>query len=75
MYKAASAAGFAGRHWQGGGCTGSGAHPASTRIRSREKRMWVVYLEVCLAFALAVLIVWWTWPKKRDGRESGKDGQ
>ena len=27
--------------------------------------MWVVYLEVALAFLLAVLIVWWTWPKKR----------
>lgn len=75
MYNAASVAAFAGGHWQGGGWTGNGAHPASTRIRSRQKRMWVVYLEVALAFALAVLIVWWTWPKKRDGQKPGKDGQ
>jgi hypothetical protein len=27
--------------------------------------MWVVYLEVLLALALAVFIVWFTWPKKR----------
>jgi hypothetical protein len=27
--------------------------------------MWIVYLEVGLALVLAVLIVWWTWPKKR----------
>jgi hypothetical protein len=27
--------------------------------------MWVIYLEILLALGLAVLIVWWTWPKKR----------
>jgi len=27
--------------------------------------MWVVYLEMGFALALAVLIVWWTWPKKK----------
>ena len=27
--------------------------------------MWVVYVEILLALALAVFIVWWTWPKKR----------
>ena len=38
--------------------------------------MWVVYLEAGLALVLAVLIVWWTWPKKRGGsREGGKDDQ
>jgi hypothetical protein len=26
--------------------------------------MWVIYLEILLALALAVFIVWWTWPKK-----------
>jgi hypothetical protein len=32
--------------------------------------MWVVILEMALALALLVLIVWWTWPKKpRDGEE------
>jgi hypothetical protein len=30
---------------------------------------------VALAFLLAVLIVWWTWPKKRDGQQRGKDDQ
>jgi uncharacterized membrane protein YccC len=26
--------------------------------------MWVVLLEVAVALALAVFIVWFTWPKK-----------
>jgi hypothetical protein len=35
--------------------------------------MWVVYLEMGFALALAVFIVWFTWPKKRDEeRDSGK---
>jgi len=34
--------------------------------------MWVVYLEMGVALALLILIVWWTWPAKRphDGRAS-----
>jgi len=27
--------------------------------------MWVIYLEVGVALALLLLIVWWTWPKNR----------
>jgi len=27
--------------------------------------MWLIYLELVVALALAVLIVWWTWPKKK----------
>jgi len=27
--------------------------------------MWIVYLEMLLALAVAGLIVWFTWPKKR----------
>jgi len=27
--------------------------------------MWVIYLEIGVALGLAVLIVWWTWPKKK----------
>jgi len=27
--------------------------------------MWVIYLEIVLALALAAFIVWFTWPKKR----------
>jgi len=26
--------------------------------------MWVVFLEISLALALAAFIVWWTWPGK-----------
>jgi hypothetical protein len=36
-------------------------HPARN---GRRYRMWVVYLEMGVALVLAVLIVWWTWPKK-----------
>lgn len=31
--------------------------------------MWVIVLEMGLALALLVLIVWWTWPKKRTNGE------
>jgi hypothetical protein len=34
--------------------------------------MWVVILEMFLALALLVLIVWWTWPKKPGGGEGDK---
>jgi len=27
--------------------------------------MWVIYLEAGVALALLLLIVWWTWPKKK----------
>jgi len=27
--------------------------------------MWIIYLEVLLALALAAFIVWFTWPRKR----------
>jgi CRP-like cAMP-binding protein len=27
--------------------------------------MWVIYLEMAVALALLILIVWWTWPAKR----------
>jgi hypothetical protein len=26
--------------------------------------MWVIYLEIAVALALAAIIVWWTWPRK-----------
>ena len=29
--------------------------------------MWVIYLEMGVALALLILIVWWTWPAKRAG--------
>jgi hypothetical protein len=34
--------------------------------------MWVIYLEMGLALALLILIVWWTWPAKRPGDEREK---
>ena len=35
--------------------------------------MWVIYLEMGVALALLILIVWWTWPAK--GRPAApKDG-
>jgi len=27
--------------------------------------MWVVYLEMAFALLVAVLIIWWTWPRKK----------
>ncbi|MBL8376461.1 MAG: hypothetical protein JNM79_01170 [Burkholderiales bacterium] len=29
-----------------------------------EGGMWIILLEMLIAFALAIFIVWWTWPKK-----------
>jgi len=26
--------------------------------------MWIVYLEIVLALAVAIFIVWFTWPRK-----------
>jgi hypothetical protein len=31
--------------------------------------MWVIYVEMLLALALAAFIVWWTWPKKKKDRD------
>ncbi len=30
-----------------------------------DRAMWVVLLEMGVALGLLLLIVWWTWPKKR----------
>jgi hypothetical protein len=38
--------------------------------------MWVVYLEMAVALALLILIVWWTWPAKRsDGAAPAPEEQ
>jgi hypothetical protein len=34
--------------------------------------MSVIFLEIGVVIALAALIVWWTWPKKRR-RDSDRD--
>jgi len=31
--------------------------------------MWVIFLEMGVALGLLLLIVWWTWPKKRPQDE------
>jgi len=31
--------------------------------------MWVVFLEIGIALFLAVFIVWFTWPKKKDDKD------
>ena len=52
--------GHAGHDGHGGGCTE--AQPAAT---SRIAAMWVILLEMAVALAILIVIVWWTWPKKR----------
>jgi hypothetical protein len=51
-----------------GGQTGQGccAQPAASSISTAAKRtMDIVYLEMLVALAIAVAIVWFTWPRKR----------
>ena len=35
--------------------------------------MWVIYLEMGVALALLILIVWWTWPAKRREADPARD--
>jgi hypothetical protein len=64
VYCARSAAGFAGGGHTGHGFSGSCAHPALSTIRRHSSRaMWVVYLEMLFALALAAFIIWFTWPR------------
>jgi hypothetical protein len=50
----------------GQGFSGSWAQPALSRIRNQAQRaMWIVYLEMLLALALAAFIIWFTWPRKK----------
>jgi hypothetical protein len=37
--------------------------------------MWVIFIEMGVALALLVLIVWWTWPRKRRDDERGGRGR
>jgi len=32
--------------------------------------MWVIFLEMGVALALLVVIVWWTWPKRHRDDDS-----
>jgi hypothetical protein len=51
--------GHTGHDGHDGGC--SDAQPATSRIAP----MWVMLLEMAVALAILIVIVWWTWPKKR----------
>ncbi len=35
--------------------------------------MWVILLEMGVALGLLLLIVWWTWPKKRPADKDKPD--
>jgi len=38
--------------------------------------MWVIFLEMGVALGLLLLIVWWTWPKKRpQDKDAPEDRQ
>ena len=71
-YVACSAMGFGGCGHAGqtgheghcGGC--SDAHPAAN---STIAAMWVIFLEMAVALAILILIVWWTRPRKRKDDE------
>ena len=58
----------------GGNC----AQPAENRIaatgNAKVRRMWVIYIEMGVALAMLILIVWWTWPAKRAQR-TGNPGE
>jgi len=71
----ASQAGVAGHADSG---AGNGAQAAAVRMRPAKRRpraVWVVLLEMGLALGLAVFIVWWTWPKKRDPGDDDPGGK
>ena len=58
--------GFGGGGHTGQGFSGTCAQPAISTIATRSQcLMWVVYLEVLVAFLLAVFIIWFTWPKNK----------
>jgi hypothetical protein len=63
-------------HGEGGGCSVPQAarHRITQRTGADERTMWVVYLEMGMALALAILIVWWTWPAKRKPGDKDKGG-
>jgi hypothetical protein len=55
---------------------GNSAQPARIRIAvqkgAKARTMWVIYLEMGVALAVLILIVWWTRPVKRAD-ETPKD--
>jgi hypothetical protein len=50
------------------------AAPPTTFAELRS--MWVIFLEMGVALGLLLLIVWWTWPKKRpEDKDAPEDRQ
>ena len=67
-------AGQTGQIGDGGGCRPP--QPARARIANSRgagaRKMWVIYIEMGVALAVLILIVWWTRPVKRT-EEAPKD--
>ena len=62
----------------GGGVLAQPASQASAAIAAQWRTMAWVFLEVLAALAIAVAIVWWTFPKKpkdREGPPGGDEGR
>ena len=73
----AGRAGGAVQFGQAGAGTGFARSAQAARIRiarkgAKARTMWVIYLEMGVALALLILIVWWTRPAKRPD-ETHKD--
>jgi hypothetical protein len=43
-------------------------------VTSKEKAVGWVFLEIIAALAIAVAIVWWTFPKKPRAGDAERDG-
>jgi hypothetical protein len=56
-----------------GGAGGICVHAAVSAPAITISAMWVVFLEIGIALGLAVFIVWFTWPKKPDRKDSMQD--
>ena len=48
---------------------------AETANLGGNRNMWVIFLEIGVVIALAALIVWWTWPKKRRSNADSNSGK
>ena len=72
-----------GAGWSGRDCVGVQADSVTpSRIAALPttlaeiRSMWVIFLEMGVALGLLLLIVWWTWPKKRpQDKDSPEDRQ
>jgi len=36
--------------------------------------MWIIFLEIAIALALVLTVVWATWPRRQDDDDTGDDG-